>query len=281
MPFCPQKSDEPSSHRTGWVGEVTQETASVARQKEDTSTMSNSTTNYTAIAVAIQSNLSAIATDNGASAPVQGIVNFLNGNNAPPSNSTLLPSNNSDIIRSTLRFWGSLYLAAAFVFCFLRRFKPKLFNVRSWVKEIECDTAKNAEYGWVNWLWKVFYVDDDELMESCGMDTSCFLRALRFGRRLSYIGCINAFWLLPLYVTAPHSAETSYITDPLVVASLSHLPMGSKRFLGTVIAAYITFAFSMFLIVNEFQWFAKYRHKFLALRIPRNYAVYVSGIPDG
>jgi len=253
----------------------------VAPQKGSTSAMSNATTNYTAMAAAMQSDLSAATTDNGASAPVQGIVNFLNGNNAPPSNSTLLPISNSDIIRSTLRFWGSLYLAAVVVFCFLRRFYPKLFDLRSWVEEMKCDTAKNAEYGWVNWLWKVFYVDDDELMNSCGMDATCFLRALRFGRRLSYIGCINAIWLLPLYVTAPQSAETFYITDPLVVASLSHLSTGSKRFLGTVIAAYITFVFSMFLIVNEFQWFAKYRHKFLALRIPQNYAVYVSGIPEG
>ena len=204
--------------------------------------------------------------------------------NTSSTNSTanLLPGNNSVIIKATLRFWGSLFALVFVAFCLLRHYFPRLFNIRSWVEELECDIAKTARYNHlVDWVWKVFQISDDDLLDACGMDALCFLRALRFGRRLSYIGCLNGFWLIPLYYTAPTSPETAYLTDPLVITSLSNLPTGSRRFLGTVIAAYITFIYSMYLIYMEYQWFTKYRHKFQAFRRPRNYAVYVSGIPTG
>jgi Calcium-dependent channel, 7TM region, putative phosphate/Cytosolic domain of 10TM putative phosphate transporter len=37
---------------------------------------------------------------------------------------------------------------------------------------------------------------------------------------------------------------------------------------------------SLYLLSQEYNWYIKYRHKFLSLRIPRNFAVYVAGIPE-
>lgn len=45
-------------------------------------------------------------------------------------------------------------------------------------------------------------------------------------------------------------------------------------------AAYITVIASLYLLSLEYKWYIKYRHKFLSLRIPRNFAIYVSGIPE-
>ena len=46
-----------------------------------------------------------------------------------------------------------------------------------------------------------------------------------------------------------------------------------------VIAAYITFGTTMYLLLKEFEWFTDNRHKFLMERVPRNYTIYVSHIP--
>jgi Late exocytosis, associated with Golgi transport/Cytosolic domain of 10TM putative phosphate transporter len=115
-----------------------------------------------------------------------------------------------------------------------------------------------------------------------GQDAICYLRALRFGRDLAIVCCLNAVWLIPLYATAPQDASNSadgIQKDTFVSISISNLPNGSPRFLGTVVAAYITFFATMYLLHRESRWFVKYRHKYLAMKKCCNYAVYVSGIP--
>jgi hypothetical protein len=62
--------------------------------------------------------------------------------------------------------------------------------------------------------------------------------------------------------------------------SIANVPNNSPRFIGTVIAIYITILLSMYLISKEYEWYIEYRHKYLSQRKPRNYAIYVSGIPD-
>ena len=206
---------------------------------------------------------------------------FLNGTEAGNSTEVdvFVTSNDADIIRESFRVYGSIYLVSFVIYCFLRRRFPKLFNIRSWVPEHECDLAKN-EYGFLSWFWKVFQVEDDDIMEQCGLDALCFIRALRFGRRLSYIGCFVAMWLIPLYRTARECPETSYLSDPFVQISVTNLCSFSPRFIGTVLAAYIVFGYTMILLFEEFRWFTSYRHKFLSGRFPRNYTIYVSGIPN-
>jgi len=190
----------------------------------------------------------------------------------------LVTSNDSTIIKETLRIYGSLYGVCFLLFCFLRRRYPRLFNIRSWVPEHECELAKQ-EYGFFSWFWKVFDVSDEDMFRHCGMDALCFLRAIRMGRKLSLCGIINAIWLIPLYATAKESEETAYLTDVLVQISLANLPSQSKRFFGTVLASYIVFFYTMSLLFNEFKWYTKWRHRFLSKPWSRNYAVYVSGIP--
>jgi hypothetical protein len=75
----------------------------------------------------------------------------------------LVTSNDSDIIRETLRVYGSLYVVFFFLFCYLRssRRYGKYFNIRSWVHDLKCDLAITQDYGFFSWAWKVFYVTDD------------------------------------------------------------------------------------------------------------------------
>ena len=192
----------------------------------------------------------------------------------------VITSNDSEIIRGTLRVYGSIYLACMLVYVLLRKRYPKLFNIRSWARNNKSKLACLQEYGWFSWFWRVFRVTDLELQDECGLDAVCFLRALRFGRQLTFLGCFNAIWLIPLYRTAPESSDTAYLEDKFVLISISNLPTSDTRFIATVIAAYITYFYAMYLIYRETKWFTMQRHRFLAKKKPRNYAVYVSGIPE-
>jgi hypothetical protein len=51
------------------------------------------------------------------------------------------------------------------------------------------------------------------------------------------------------------------------------------RFCATVVGAYVIFGFTMYTMLDEFQWFTRYRYQFLSKPLPRNYCVYVQCIP--
>lgn len=198
-----------------------------------------------------------------------------------PTSMELVTSTDSEIIRETFRLYGSLYLFFFVIFCVARKYFPKLYNIRSWVPEMECDLAKNQQYGFVAWCWQVFQISDDELLENCGMDALCFLRCLRLGSHLSLLGIFCSLFLIPMYLTAEESEETAYLTDIFVKMSIANLPNLSKRFIGVVVAMYIIVLYGMVLITKEYDWFIEYRHKYLSQPKPRNYGCYVSGIlPD-
>jgi hypothetical protein len=152
--------------------------------------------------------------------------------NAPLQGST----NDSQIIRQTLRLYGCIYLAIFLAFCYVRQKYPLLFNIRAWVDygDLKCELAQTQTYGFVSWTWKVFKVDDDQLLQSCGMDALCFLRCLRLGTKLSLVGCINAIWLIPTFYTAQGS--TRIASDKFVLMSVANLNPSSPRFAAVVVS---------------------------------------------
>lgn len=95
------------------------------------------------------------------------------------------------------------------------------------------------------------------------------------GYKLCLLGVANSLWLFPLYAARAKSS----ISDAIVQITVSNLPAESPRLVGTVLAAYSLFGYTMYLIVKEFEWFTAMRHKFLKVPKPRNYTVYVRNIP--
>ena len=185
----------------------------------------------------------------------------------------------SSIILNTLRVYGTFYAVVIILFEILRRRFPRLYSIRSWIPEQECQLAKEKYPGLFSWFWLVFKVSDEQIFDQCGMDALCFIRAMRFCRHLSILGTLNALWLLPVYKTAKSAPETANVTDGFDTFTIANLPHASVRFSATVLAAYIMFLSTMYLLSKEFKWYTKWRHKFLRRRVPRNYTVYVFGIP--
>lgn len=196
------------------------------------------------------------------------------------NNSTVVPvsPNDSEVLRTTLRTYGIFFLIAFILFCTIRKRFPRVYNVRSWVTDLHCKLCDET-YGHVSWLWHLWFISDDDFRECCGMDALAFTRIMRFGLQIALIGMFNSLWLLPTYATAAESPETYHIKDPIAILSVAHVPPGSSRLLGLVLASYITFGSVMYLLLKEFEWFTEHRHKFLSETAPRNYTLYVSHIP--
>ena len=198
--------------------------------------------------------------------------------NGTGGNETVVAPNDFVIVTETLITYGNAYLVFLAIFCYVRNRYPRTFNVRSWAPAYESDLAKDF-FGPINWLWKVWFVADDDFREQCGMDALSFTRIYRFGLRVAFVGMFNSLWLMPIYATSPITSENKHITDKFAILTAGFIPSGSPRFLATVLAAYINFGTIMYLLLREFEWFTENRHKYLTALEPRNYTVYVSHIP--
>ena len=157
-------------------------------------------------------------------------------------------TDDSEVLRATFLLYGSVLLGVFVLFCFVRLKFPRPYNLRNWVEDLKTPIAAN-QFGFFSWLWQLNAITEDEILNDCGLDALCFLRVLRMGYKIAVVACFNAIWLLPVYATAPSDDETVDITDRVVKLTIAHVPVGSKRLVGTVIAAYILFGYVMYLIL--------------------------------
>jgi hypothetical protein len=130
----------------------------------------------------------------------------------------LITNNNSSIIRETLRLYGSLYICCFIAYCVLRRRCPRLFNVRSWVPELECEIA-HTEYGTFDWFWKVFEVTDEDLFRHCGMDAMCKSLNQQPNRRIPNLPSTHSRSLSSLTLQAFYERLEWVVNSPCVDAS--------------------------------------------------------------
>jgi hypothetical protein len=184
----------------------------------------------------------------------------------------------SQIVLDTLRVYGTGFLTLLLIFCCLRQRFSRTFNVRSWAPLVKTHLA-DGNHGYVGWMWRVWKVTSVEIRDECGLDALCYLRVLRFGLKVSCVGALNSIWLIPVYSFAEESGGTPLVTDSFARVSVGNVPPRSPRFMGTVVASYIFFGFTMYFILKEFHWFTKNRHYFLMGFSPRNYSIYVQNIP--
>jgi len=175
-----------------------------------------------------------------------------NTTNSVPANNTGAPTtqdyNDGQVLRATFVVYGSVLLVVFLLFCYVRRRFPRAYNLRNWVDDLKTPIAAN-QYGFFSWMWQLNAVTEDEILSECGLDALCFLRLLRMGYKIAVVSCLNALWLLPLYATAKTTEETAYITDRVVKLTIAHVPEGSTRCIGTVLAAYVLFGYLMYLIL--------------------------------
>eukprot|EP00588_Corethron_pennatum_P006430 CAMPEP_0194286570 /NCGR_PEP_ID=MMETSP0169-20130528/32792_1 /TAXON_ID=218684 /ORGANISM="Corethron pennatum, Strain L29A3" /LENGTH=899 /DNA_ID=CAMNT_0039033047 /DNA_START=142 /DNA_END=2838 /DNA_ORIENTATION=+ len=193
----------------------------------------------------------------------------------------------TEILETTFGTYGVFFLASFVIFLFLRNRFLQAYNVNDSVEEYRTPISARF-HGPLSWMWNVFLVSDEEIFNHCGMDAIVFIRSLRYGRKVAYAGMFTSVFLLPLYFWSYSSSSSSYAgsqntTDLLDMLTLGvvHNEIGELEpvFAAPVLAAYIVFGYALYLLLDEFAWYTKYRHRHLAKALPNNYTVYVKHIP--
>ena len=155
----------------------------------------------------------------------------------------------SQVLRNSVCIYGGALVVITLVFSYVRRRYKHAYNLRNWVDKLKTHLA-DEQYGFLSWMWKVGAITDDELMQETSLDAVCFLRLISMGYRLSCVAMFNSLILLPVYMTAKDSSETSDISDGVVKTTISNLPSGSPRFFATIFCAYIFFGYLMWMIMK-------------------------------
>lgn len=199
------------------------------------------------------------------------------GNSTIPSE-TEEQITDSEVLKQTFMIYGPLFVVVWLSLCCLKWWWPKAYNLRSWVPKLQCNLAKE-QYGFISWSWRVYSVSDEDILNQCGMDALCLCRATSYAVKLSLIGILISVFLFPIYKTAPDEADTIHITDRVVEMTIANVPDKSNRLYAAVAASYIFYISAWIILSHDFSWFRKNRIKFLSKPKPRNYSIYVGGIP--
>ncbi|KAF4657464.1 hypothetical protein FOZ61_006258 [Perkinsus olseni] len=168
-----------------------------------------------------------------------------------------------------------IFTALVILYTILRPRLPRLYQPRKYIEELQCQLSSRAFATFGSWIPGAIKITDEELFADAGLDAVAFIRLLRLGTKVALVGCFNAIYLLPIYKYQGEGAD-----DALDQHSLGHLPNGSKAMWATLVASYVIFSWTLFLVYREFSWYLRKRHEFMARDTVANYTVFVRCIPE-
>lgn len=186
----------------------------------------------------------------------------------------------SDTLRTSASIYYSLLGLGLLVFELVRRRFPHAYDSRGVGTNVFwTETAASLSEKPFDWIFSVYRVSDEEIMERCGLDTLSFLRFLRMGQKVALVVIALSVVLLPLYATAtPPPANRSNI-DPLERINMSNLGEHDLRLWASTIAAFIVCFFAMYLILKEYQYYVARRHELLGKAEAPQYTILIDELP--
>ena len=131
------------------------------------------------------------------------------------------------------------------------------------------------------WWRAAWELSDEETLRCVGLDTYMFLRFLRLGARICYVGSLLACVLIPVYATGEARGKD---TEQFNQLTLARVEEESHRLWGTLLSWYIFVGFCIHEFLVEWKLYAKNRYDFLArgdpdIPVEYRYAVRVEEIP--
>lgn len=121
----------------------------------------------------------------------------------------------------------------------------------------------------------VVAINDDQIMDRCGLDTLTFFRFLRLGQKFSLLTLFCAIILLPLYATENGSSAS----DPLVKITMTNLSVNNKKLWVSVICTFLLCSYMMYLLWKEYQFYVDRRHETLSASMSAQYTVVMHDLP--
>jgi hypothetical protein len=111
------------------------------------------------------------------------------------------------------------------------------------------------------WYRAAWQVDQNETLRCVGLDAFMFLRFLRMGARMTLLGTISAYFLIPIYVTGNAKGID---TEQFNQLTLARIEQGSDRLWAPLVAWYIFVAFILYEVLQEWKLYTTNRNTFMA-----------------
>lgn len=80
----------------------------------------------------------------------------------------------SEIIRTTCKVYGSIFLVLFVIFLVARQRHPGVYNIKKTYPKLYVPLAENF-FGPLVWCWKVFQIPYQDIADQCGMDAGEYL----------------------------------------------------------------------------------------------------------
>jgi hypothetical protein len=133
-----------------------------------------------------------------------------------------------------------------------------------------------------SWWREALAVTQEETLRCVGLDSYMFLRFLRLGARVCFVGTVLSLVLIPVYATGESRGDATIKFNQL---TLARVDQGSDRIWAALIAWYIFVAFILYEFWHEWKLYFKNRSFFLArgdVDLPKDfrYAIRVEQIPE-
>lgn len=171
-----------------------------------------------------------------------------------------------------------IFAGMVLAYCLVKHKAPKLYNCRDNIPELRCPLSDRKTGKW-SWIRDAVLTSDDDLMRYAGLDAAAFIRLLKMGIKISLVGCFNSIFLIPIYKYQDRN-DGSNESDTMQSWSLGNLLNGDSAMIATLLASYLFYGYSMYLIYHEFSWYLRRRHEFLARKSLENYTIFVRGLPQ-
>jgi hypothetical protein len=142
-------------------------------------------------------------------------------------------------------------------------------------------TGSSSSSSSSSWLGEAWALSDEETLRCVGLDTYMFLRLLRMGARVTFLGAFFACILIPVYFTGNATGPS---TEGFNRLTLARVEDAGKRLWATLLAWCLFVGFVLHEFVAEWKLYAKNRYDYLAKGDPDapmevRYAVRVEQIP--
>lgn len=183
-----------------------------------------------------------------------------------------------EVLRTTCKVYGIIFLVLFFLYLLFRDRYTKIYNIKKSYDKLNTPVAEE-NFGAISWMWKVFTVKYDQIIDECGMDAATTIRLVELGAKLSFVGVICSIFLFPSYKYGNTLESMGNVTDPMDALSLSNVPSGDNSAIAATFGAYILFGAAMYFIMKDLEWFQNNRRSFLSRKVAENYSLFMSGLP--
>ncbi|KNC76478.1 hypothetical protein SARC_11020, partial [Sphaeroforma arctica JP610] len=186
------------------------------------------------------------------------------------------PPNGTDAFLTSCAFNTGVFILGALAFCCIRQKFPDIYQPRC-TKQVPLQQRPQAPpKGWFRWIQTVYYITEEDIYQSAGLDAVMFLRIIWLG--MAIFGTFTVYGVL---VLIPMNAWGSGEGEGIEKLSMSNISADIDRKIVYFHALGIyLFSFCVFWYCQKtYVWYIQMRQRFLRGTQPNLYSVMVRNLP--